>query len=539
MTPPVHPILLRLVASRYRQWAGAQIRDVLTPQRMPLWILLGVWLAQALYCLWLRDPMDAVECRRWILMLFSGYFVWYLVAAATVTRNPFGWTDAECCCLLTAPLKRQDLVFYYLATRIPGALGKGLLLCCVFLHELHSPVAALIAATLAMLSLDAIRATLDCIKVGLTDVGKLRFQTVVYSAAACALALAIVRCVGQAGAPPTMMTLGLADSGLTALVGALREMNESTFAGLMLNWPWQPFAATIAAPAAFGTSNCLLACSTTCVLCVYALLLADKWCDERDVWAEYFPPVKRVRSAGLLRFGTGRLGPAGELAKLQWIRLAHCWPRVATSLAITGVVACLPLLRKTDAASDLYVFGKVGLWLIVLTLILLPAVLRFDFRSKNHLASVHALPISSKEAVWGELLVPLVVSFVFQAIVLLAAMFTLSIEFQYVIAGAMCFIPFNAMVFAAENYVCILLPNVNYERDFVITTVFSFTAKCLLLLFGAILCLSTVVVSRAIAVHLGVAPFPVVFTVAFGTLSLVAQIATRRLVDAFAGLELS
>jgi hypothetical protein len=159
-----------------------------------------------------------------------------------------------------------------------------------------------------------------------------------------------------------------------------------------------------------------------------------------------------------------RLGGAGTIA---WRQLSHARRASRGLLVILVILAATvgPLLiasARADRPMDVTIP-------IIATLawisILMASVLRFDFRADlDAMETLKTLPVRPSAVVWGQLVAPTIVMTFLHWIVIVATILAtaetpsaVAIRFPLIIAAVIA-LPFNLLMFAAENLIFLLAP---------------------------------------------------------------------------------
>ena len=193
---------------------------------------------------------------------------------------------------------------------------------------------------------------------------------------------------------------------------------------------------------------------------------------------------------------------AGSLAWRQMLGALHYRTSLMISLIVPAVLSCLTLLKlQTDLSMVLELVGS----LVFYSFLLLPTALKFDFRRDiDRLGVIKALPISPTAVTLGQLAVPVSISPLFQAAVLLVAMAVRPFHPGLFVLALIVLVPVNVLIFALENLIFMLYPyRLSQEGiGIFLRSILTFTAKGILFAIGLVVTVVWMLVSKHIGLRL-------------------------------------
>ncbi len=511
-----HPAIARLI--RYQSLA--RLRRTLSrfrgTRRLVLSVLAlllaAVWLGQVVMSAMLRQPADPQKLAVWIPLGLLAYSVWHLLR--TAGRNPiepFEWTSAEQELLGGAPLRRYDLVMYRLLAVAIAAVAKAGLFALVMWPDLPVWLAGFAGMVLALLFIDLLRMVLETAVYGLSRREFLVYRFVMLAGAAVVAAVAL----SDALSVPAAELAGNRPAALVILLRVAQGVIElrHTALGATALLPYQLFAGVMLSTSLTGAWAVQLCATTGLVLLMAAavvgldrLVLRRRKGSERRTYLLLKPnagaqAVPRRTAHPRLRVPP-RWHGIGTLAWRQLRGAAHYRTSVAVAMLAPGVLSCLTLLTPHRGA--MMIVQLVG-GLVFYTFLLLPAAFKFDFRRDiDRLAVLKALPISPTCITLGQLAVPVLLSSLFQAVVLLIALLVRPYDLGLLLVASLVLLPVNVLIFALENLIFLLYPyRLNQEGLGVFfRSILTFTGKSVLFALGVVVALLWAAAASLIASHL-------------------------------------
>jgi hypothetical protein len=179
-----------------------------------------------------------------------------------------------------------------------------------------------------------------------------------------------------------------------------------------------------------------------------------------------------------------RLGGIGPFAWRQMIGAFRYKFGLFSALSVPALITLLPLRQQHSPDNS---FLQVLAGLVAFSFLLLPAALKFDFRRDyDRLYAFKMLPVSASVTVIGQIATPVLLTSLFQWVVLTITVIACPVPMEYYFSALGMLLPMNVLIFSAENLFFLLSPyRLNQEGiDVFLRTVLVFTAKGLFLMLA-------------------------------------------------------
>ncbi|HSG71576.1 MAG TPA: hypothetical protein VLA12_14235, partial [Planctomycetaceae bacterium] len=232
----------------------------------------------------------------------------------------------------------------------------------------------------------------------------------------------------------------------------------------------------------------------------FAMVLISGQC---AVWADRFFHRRRIRderrqfeTEGAIDRQTlaAKQGTLFRLSSIPYLKGIGpvCWRQfqgvrdypvsVLVSLLIPALMALFPLfLPMTN-------YLTLSASVLFYSFVLLPSALKFDFRRDyDRLSTLKMLPLSPTSIVVGQILTPVILTFLFQAVVLSIAVALRPVWAANLVGTLSMMLPLVVFFFALDNLIFLWFPHRVNEEGFEVflRTILTFTAKGIL--FGMII----------------------------------------------------
>jgi hypothetical protein len=458
-----------------------------------------VWLGNAAMTVWLREAASAATLSALLALGLVFYAAWHLAKAAFFRpESPFDWTPAERDLLATLPLESRDLVAYQLASVTLTTSIKTGLFAILLLPDLRCVPLALAGLFLAMMTLEMLRMAVEIATWGMSRAAYFAYRAVVV-ASLVASAYVVIAGIVREGGPSGQINFG--DGVLQRLLDILLKSDASVFGFAAL--PFQPFIDLIVtdsiSASKIGLAAAALGAVAMFAAAVIGLYAATVWLVVQRERRHYHLVEKRgadvcssrndVRQitpggfAPLLR-KLPRCGGASALAWRQLIGARRNWGSLLTAMIAPAVLACLPCFVIADPNIALLATAAT---LAFYTFLLLPTAVRFDFRRDlDRMAMFKGLPIAPGAAAIGQVMVPVLIATLFQAVVLAFATYSRSLPPHYFFSVMLVMVPLNALVFSLDNLIFLLYPYRLQQEgvEIFVRTMLTFTGKGLIFAAG-------------------------------------------------------
>ena len=496
----LHPALGKLIVLQSRGKLRRVLRKCQSRRRAILTVvalgLATIWLAQAVVAIVLRPPADPAKFAS-IAPICMFAVCLLKTARLLMTRENAGvrFRPAELMLLQTAPLLHREIRTYKVAGHAVSVVITALCASFFLCPDVPMWIGAFLGALCTMLFTYLTYMVVAVVFEHLSHSAYRRVQLT----AASILGLVVFFCLTHGPTRPDVAVHWTGVAQLDSFLDGVVVLSETTVGTVLL----APFLActrimtapSVASVCAWGSGGAVI----NLVALFLLLFLEQKLSrrtelrEQRDYRllrdnfvvtpAEVVQPSTRRRCLPQLPW----LGGAGPVA---WRQLVTAWHnRTGVTLLLVFFTASLSglLLSWFDGHVDDPV--KILFVLVVMTNLILPAILTYDFRRDvDRFAALKSLPISSRGIVLGELLTPVLISTICQiAVVAIVASVHTHLAAPLAI-GCYFLLPANVVIYGLENFVFLLYPYRITEYDLQASTrrVVMLFAK-LLVLFGTLL----------------------------------------------------
>lgn len=444
------------------------LTKLLSPQRLLATLaatsFLVLYIANGILIVLTRQAADPGALRLWLGGAMASYGVFHFLRAAWQDEPAprLGLSSAEAQWIARAPISDRSLALYRIASIVPSTFFKTVLVATVMCCDVVSLTRLMIALFLAMTVLESVRMIADQISAALSIRGR-RGMRVAMTAITFALCAQLIA--------RTVMTAAGSLHPLALLSAFSQALGETASAATIqyLALPWQPMACFALAADWSGMALVHLMLSM-CVVggSLWAVIAVGRWADRHQNWVE-------GRRLSELRFGTHlqsgrrplaakrrkwlvelpRIGGVGPLMSRQWVGVKRYRATIAVSLAVPAALSLSPLM--TSASAGLL---HVAAWLAVSTLLLAPPALRIDFRRDiERMWLLKSLPISPLSMTLGQLILPSMITILFQLLVVGIACAIAPSDCTTVALVIGCLSGFAVFSFALENTLFLTFPH--------------------------------------------------------------------------------
>lgn len=490
-------------------------RSFRSPRRALLSILasvLGViWIGQAVAGVFLRESADPVRLFKWLTIGLTGFALWNLVKITfRKPVEPFEWTEPEKEWLCGAPLSRKQLIRYRISGISAAALFKATIFVCLMIPDLNILMLGFIGLYLALMIIEILRMSMEVLVYNMSKPQKIVLQTFMSGAILAAIFLVGDWYVGQwnLGKFTNVMSVSFLQCSKDGLM-----LLPDTAIGSIVCWPFGTFVTPVILALELD-----LAAFSRMAICGLALAVSIgglEWLDRnmsritQRIQKANWKSARRIseslhgQNLNFQKLRSPRGGPIGALIWRQFLGVRHYIGAVLFSLSV-------PMLFVLGSAC-----GPQQEWQLVQMLVLslafwsfflLPAALKFDFRRDlNRIGVLKSLPVHPMKVVIAQLVVPVVVTSIFQLVTMSLAMIVNPYSPRYLLVGIMVLLPFNVFIYALENLIFLLYPYRMAEESvrMFLRTILAFTAKGLLLGMiagaGLLMLLTSVVICKNLA----------------------------------------
>ena len=486
-----HPALHRLVRQRGIAKLQRMKTQLFAPRRLMLTLLAFglslVWLSQVLVSVFMRQPADPIMLAKRISLGMMGFTLWQILKVIfRKPVEPFEWTPCERQMLISAPIKRSDLVGYRLLTICYSVILKAACFVLVMLPDMKLIAAGFIGMCTGLAFCEFLKTIVELLIYG----GGKRERFIVRLVAALAVGAALTYSIVSVALQPNASEMLASPAAWKFLLAAAVALGELTQHGLgtIIAWPFELFSSIMLSVSIDG--RMLIKVLMGFLLAGGALIvlrLTDSWTFERRQKQEYeslgtLATRKQLPQSATISVGRRvtvpqRVYGIGPIAWRQFVGAWHYRSSIFFSFLVPVILCCIPMFagQKPDGM-PLFLVASVAFY----SYLLLPAALMLDFRRDvDRLAVLKALPIKPLNIVLGQLMAPVVLCSVFQGIVFVIAAITDQATPMWFVCCWLSFIPINLLIMAFENLIFMLHPyRKNKEGlDVFLRTILTFTGK--------------------------------------------------------------
>ncbi|MCA9200064.1 MAG: hypothetical protein KDA87_21145, partial [Planctomycetales bacterium] len=395
-------------------------------------------------------------------------------------------------------LPRRELIAYRIAAITNAGLLKSLFFSVLMIPDLAFWPAGFLGAFLALVAIDLFRMVVEITAWGMSDAAFFRTRTVclgllaTWTGYVALLGFSDPDLLEKARSPAAFE---LAQEFLAAAAST-----SDSIAGTVMLAPFRIFTAIMLAHS-LGLPVIVYSCLAMAMVWTLGKLVGklDSYFQQEVVLREQAAyslrlnsssPATLVEVESQVPFEMPKIPFAfggGGLAWRQMKAALGYFYSLVISLTVPAVLACLPIaVHRHPNDVLLNVLGA----LVFYSFVLLPTALKFDFRRDlDRMGVLKTLPIRPIMVVAGQLATPVLLSIVYQMVVLLVVYLTTPVHPKLIVACIVLLFPLNVLIFAVDNLLFLLYPyRVNQEGLTVfLRTTLTFTAKGLM--FGVALAL--------------------------------------------------
>lgn len=450
----IHPALYKLIGLQGRATARRMLRGGKSPARI-LVFLLGAglcisWLAFA-SAINSKTRSDPSRVRAVMPLMLLGICI--MTAITSAGDKAIAFTPGEVDQLFPGPFTRRELLAYKLLKSTLGALLTAAVLSIVMRRYARWWPAAYVAVFFSLLFIQWLSIALLLVGQSLGTAANTRLRKFIIVAAG-ALVVAGAR---------TWLAVG-AGGGWEA-VG---EFDASPIGRLVLS-PFQPFGQMMISEHAPDLLNwAALAALLDGGLVLLVFLLDAHYIETAMAASERrYAKLKRVRAGAFLSMGVSKTSQ-WQLPQLPWAGGAGpiAWRQLTNAARSSRGLLLLLLIVAIGAAPVLNVAGTgtkfVRMMFAVLGWLtfLCANMLSFDFRGDvDHIETLKALPLGAWAVTVGQLVAPVLVLSAFHLLLLGVSALVFNMQRQWLLTGLALSLPFNAILFGAENLIFLLFPS--------------------------------------------------------------------------------
>jgi len=483
-----------------------------SPRRLAvsiLAILLAlVWIGQAVLGIFLRESADPERLALWIPLSLTAYALWNVLKITFQTPvEPFEWTESEREWLIGAPIRRADLIKFRFRTIFVAALLKASIFALVMIPDLSILPLGLIGMLGGLLFIDLIRMSVEVFVYGLNQTERIAMRCVVGALALLSGGFAVDWAIQNSDVGLSLASA--ASLGFLLKIGLGFVEQTNTWFGVLVMTPFQ-LSSDVVLANQISTTILLKLVFSFGIVWVHLrglISLDQRWLQRRHqrevsqfdkIKTAYTTRVKANAKIRKLKLPV-RFGGSGPLAWRQFHGARKYQVALIAALSVPFVLNCLPALSEL---SGLAMVMNVVAGLACYSILLLPAAFKFDFRRDvNRMSVLKSLPISPLKIVVGQLSAPIMLTSIFQAVVLLTVMIINPYHPFLLLVSLAILLPFNVFIFGFENLFFIWFPHRLQEEGIQVflRSILAFTAKGFLFVIALVVSFGWLYVAKSLA----------------------------------------
>lgn len=401
----------------------------------------------------MRQRLGVTSARMREVMPLALLGICALTALTSAGDKAISFTAGEVDQLFPGPFSRRQLILYKLLKSTMLAIWTGLILSIVMLSYAHWWPACFAGVLLSLLLVQwfSIVILLAGQAMGKNAYGRAKRFILVGIALLAVLGGRAWMSGGRAGGEAAVVAL-----------------HHSAIGHIVLA-PFEPFGNAMTAT---GASSLLKWCVYAALVdagMLALVLILDSYYIEAAMGASErrYAKVQRIRSGSFLSMGVSATarwhlpdfpwtGGAGPIAWRQATNAGRSARGLLLLLFIVAVGATPVLAGGAHNKEIVHVVLGLGVWLTFLC----STMLNFDFRGDvDHIETLKALPLRSGAIAAGQLIVPVMLMTAFHWLLLGAAIAFVPGKRPALCAAAVAVLPFNAILFSAENFIFLLFPS--------------------------------------------------------------------------------
>jgi len=413
-------------------------------------IVIVLWLLSAGLSAIKSKRSDPARVRTVVPLALLG--VCLLTAVTSAGDKAIAFTPGEVDQLFPGPFSRRELLGYKLAKSAFFAVLSGLIMSVMLLPHAHSWAVCFIGVFLALLFVMFF--SIAVVLVGQT-IGEAAFSRVRRVVVAGVFILAFVGVKFYVGG----------SSGWQVA----REFQNSSVGAVVLA-PLQAFGNAMTAETFPELLKWAFYAIFLIAILVGLVVMLDANYLEVAMNASQrrYEKIQRMRGGSILsgvgvsnagRWRLSMLPWAGGAGPIAWRQITHALRTSRGLLLVLAIIAMVAAPLMTTSRHDINFYRGVGI-VAMWTVLWLSSMLNYDFRGDiDQMDTLKALPISPIAVCIGQLVAPVMVLSILQWLLLAGIAALLPAQRPVIAAVATVALPFNVLLFCAENLVFMLFPS--------------------------------------------------------------------------------
>ncbi|HZL34614.1 MAG TPA: putative ABC exporter domain-containing protein [Tepidisphaeraceae bacterium] len=451
----MHPALYKLISLQFRGVRRQMLRGAGSPGRMLVFAVGGLlflgWLASVFFTLKQKGHADPNRVRQVMPLALLGICI--LTALTSAGDKAIAFTPGEVDQLFPGPFSRRELLAYKLIKSTLGALLTGLILSAVMLKYALWWPACFAGVFLALLFVQWFSIVILLGGQALGQIAYSRMRKFIL------IGLGVLAVMGAR----TWM-----GGGTLAAETAVAQFHDSAVGHVLLA-PFEAFGNAMTAPrAAEAIKWSAYAILLNAGMLALVLVMDGYYLETATAASERrYAKIQRIRAGSFLSMGVSKTANwqlpnfpwAGGAGPIAWRQATNAGrsSRGLLLLLLIVVVGAAPVLAV--GAHNKEIVGMLAGLMVWLTF-LCSSMLNFDFRGDvDQMESLKALPLAGSAVVIGEMITPILLMTCFHWLLLGVALINVPWQRPMIAVGMAVALPFNAILFEAENLIFLLFPS--------------------------------------------------------------------------------
>lgn len=449
----LHPALYKLIGLQFKAGIRRMLRGGKSPGRIIVFLLGALvciaWLFSALAGMTHRTDPNRVR----IVMPMALLAICAITAITSAGDKAIAFTPGEVDQLFPGPFTRRELIGYKLLKSTLGAGLTALVLSVVMLRHAHWWPACFAGVFMSLLFVQWFSIVILLAGQAVGEKAYSRLRKMIIGAAI------VVAVVGAR----TWIGAGLRSGELAAA-----QFHASPLGRFILA-PFEPFGELMTAETAAAVLKwSFLAALLNAGLLMIVFQLDGYYLATAMAASERrYAKIQRLRGGSFLALGAAKsstwhlpqfpfLGGVGPIAWRQITSAARSSRGLLLLLLIVAIGAAPVLTFAQHDAKIVETILLVTGWLTFLC----SSMLNFDFRGDiDHIETLKALPLRGWTVVLGQLVAPVLLLTCLHWLLLAIATPMVQSQRRYLLAAIVLVLPFNLLLFQAENLIFLLFPS--------------------------------------------------------------------------------
>jgi hypothetical protein len=449
----IHPALYKLIRLQGRSIVRRMMRGGFSPARVLVFAIGAILCIGFLAAPILSNKARTDPHRVRVVMPLALLGMCVITAITSVGDKAIAFTPGEVDQLFPGPFTRRELLAYKLIKSTLAAVLTAVILSIVMLRHARWWPGSFAGVFFSLLFVQFFSIALLLMGQSLGAAAYTKFRKIVIVGAAVLIMLGARTWIA---------------AGVNGGEAALYAFSASPIGEFVLA-PFQPFGQMMTSAGVLDLLKwAALAALLNAGLLLLVFLLDAKYLETAMAASERrYAKIQRVRAGAFLSLGVSKTSQ-WHLPQLPWAGGAGpiVWRQLTNAARSSRGLLLLLLIVAVGAAPVLSVAGQGGkfrefmLGVLGWMTFLCSNMLSFDFRGDvDHMEGLKALPLNSSAVTAGQLVTPVLVLSMFHFLLLGSAALVVPMHRQWLLIAMPLVLPFNAILFGAENLIFLLFPS--------------------------------------------------------------------------------